>query len=39
MIVNNFPLPAFLAGDAVVNMFFNLGLYATALFLQVQDDA
>ena len=39
IVVTNVALPAFIAGDAVVNTFFNIGLYFTALFLQVQDDA
>jgi len=39
VLVTNVYIPAFLAGDAVVNMFFNLGLYVTALFLQVQDES
>jgi len=35
--VTNFPLPPFLAGDAVVNLFFCAGLWATALIFQVQE--
>lgn len=37
VVVTSVALPAFVQPDAVVNLFFNLGLLVTALFFQVQD--